>query len=51
MLKQPMDQLPEGQDAAPIRPDEFTDANSTPLVHTTSGDILILNYTSGSLID
>ena len=51
MVKRTMDQLPEGQDVTPIHPDEFTDANFTPLVHTTNGDLPILNYALGSLID
>ena len=51
MVKQPINQLPEGQDAVPICPEEFTDANFTPLVQRASGDWPILNYTSGLLID
>jgi hypothetical protein len=51
MVKQPMNQIPEDQDAAPIKPDEFNDANFIPLVHTTSGNLPTLNYPSGSLID
>ena len=46
-----MDQLLKDLDAARIRPEEFTDANFTPLVHTTSGDLPILNFPLGSLID
>ena len=46
-----MDQIPEDQDATPIQPDQFNDANFIPLVHTTSGDLPTLNYTLGSLID